>query len=317
MQEIFHTIHGGLLKIPHFCDSHMHFTKEGKPISAGEAAEIGHRCMKYGIFAVDDMGHKSAAGLEAKKALAAEIKVRSAGWAIFKRGTYGVFLGKGVTGKEEIKKAVKEISKAGADFLKVVNSGIVSLAGEEAVTAGGFSQEELRIIHGEAIEHNLEVRCHANSEIAIGNAVAAGASSIEHGFFISKDNIDAMAEKGVSWTPTVYALQSLTPTLTESERSRMAGVIDRHLSSIHYASSIGCMLRIGTDSGSKGVDHGLSFFDELLSFTRAGLTLPQILSAACVGAEEMERGNFLLAKKDFIITREIEAVYQGGQRIGL
>lgn len=317
MHKASHAIHRDLLKIPHFRDSHMHFTKKGKAASSDEITEIGYRCRKYGIFEVHDMGHKSAAGFEARRALANEIKVRSAGWAIFKKGMYGVFLGKGVSGKEEIRKAIKEISDSGADFLKVVNSGIVSLRGEGAVTEGGFPLEELKIIYEEALEHNLEMRCHANSEKSIGNAIAAGASSIEHGFFVSKENIDAMAEKGVVWTPTVYALQSLTPTLRESERRHLEGVIDRHLSSIDYASSIGCMLRIGTDSGSKGVDHGPSFYYELALFRRAGLTLPQILSSACVGAEEMERGNFLLVKKDFITTREIEAVYQGGQRIGL
>ena len=316
MQRIFHDISGEVVKIPHFRDSHMHFTKEGKPASSHEISEIAYRYRQHGIFAVDDMGHKSAAGLEARRALAAEIKVRSAAWAIFSKGTYGAFLGKGVFGKEEIKRAIEEISDSGADFLKVVNSGIVSLTGEGAVTEGGFSLEELKIICGEALEHNLQMRCHANSEIAIGNAIAAGASSIEHGFFISEENIDAMAEKGVEWTPTIYALQSLAPTLQEDERRSLEGVIDRHLWSVHYASSIGCRLRIGTDSGSKGVDHGPSFFDELALFRRAGLTLSQILSSACVAEEEIERGNFLLVKKDFLTTRGIEAVYQRGQRIG-
>ena len=316
MHKSSHGIHSDVLKIPHFRDSHMHFTKEGKPASSDEISEIGYRCRKHGMFEVDDMGHKSAAGLDARRVLSGEIKVRSSGWAIFRKGTYGAFLGKGVSGKEEIKRAIKEISEAGTDFLKVVNSGIVSLRGEGAVTEGGFPLEELEIIHGESMKHNLEMRCHANSEIAIGNAIAAGASSIEHGFFISKENIDAMAEKGVAWTPTVYALQSLAPTLQGDERRYLEGVIDHHLSSIHYASSIGCRLRIGTDSGSKGVDHGPSFFDELALFRRAGLTLPQILSSACVAAEEMERGNFLLVKKDFITTRIIEAVYQGGESIG-
>jgi len=295
----------------------MHFTKEGRPVSNQELLKIAHRYRQYGIFEVHDMGHKSAAGLEARRALEEKIKVRSAGWAIFRKGTYGVFLGKSVSGKEEIKKAIKEISEAGADFLKVVNSGIVSLRGEGSVTEGGFSLEELKIIHGEALEHNLEIRCHANSEMAIGDAISAGASSIEHGFFMSKENIDAMAEKGVAWTPTVYALQSLAPTLQDDERKYLDGVIDRHLSSIHYASSIGCRLRIGTDSGSKGVDHGPSFFDELALFRKAGLTLPQTVSSACMVAEEIERGNYLLVKKDFITTKEIEAVYQRGQRIGL
>jgi imidazolonepropionase-like amidohydrolase len=151
--------------------------------------------------------------------------------------------------------------------------------------------------------------------MAIGNALAAGASSIEHGFFISREHIDEMAEKGVAWIPTVYALQSLAPTLKEAEKRYLAGVIDRHLSSIHYASSVGCMLRIGTDSGSKGVNHGSSFFDELTLFSKAGLTLPQILSSACVEEEETKKGNFLLVKKDFMTTREIEAAYQGGKYI--
>jgi len=312
-----YAIHRDLLKIPHFRDSHMHFTKEGRSVSNLELLKIAHRYRQYGIFEVHDMGHKSAPGLGAKKALAGEMRVRSAGWAIFRKAAYGVFLGKGASGKEEIKKTIEEISEAGADFLKVVNSGIVSLRDEGAVTEGGFSREELKIIHGEALEHNLEMRCHANSEMAIGDAISAGASSIEHGFFMSKENIVAMAEKGISWTPTVYALQSLAPTLQYDERRYLDAVIDRHLSSIHYASSIGCRLRIGTDSGSKGVDHGSSFFDELALFSKAGLTLAQILSSACVAAEEVERGNFLLVKKDFITTREIGAVYQRGQRIGL
>jgi imidazolonepropionase-like amidohydrolase len=305
-----------LLKIPYFRDSHIHFAAEGRPVSIGVLSEIGARWKKHGIFAVDDMGHKSAAGLEARRVLAGEVRVRSAGWAIFRKGTYGSFLGKGVSGKEEIRGAIREISEAGADFLKVVNSGIVSLSGDGAVTEGGFSPEELKIIHGEALECNLVVRCHANSEKAITDAIAAGTSSIEHGFFITKEHIHAMAEKGIAWTPTVYALQSLSPTLREEGKRYLASVIDHHLSSIHYASSIGCRLRIGTDSGSKSVDHGLSFFDEMSLFRKAGLTLPQIFSSACVEAEEMERGNFLLVKKDFITTREIEAVYQEGKRTG-
>jgi len=187
MQTFRHDIYGDVLKIPHFRDSHMHFTKEVKPASSHEISEIANRYRRYGIFAVDDMGHKSAAGLEARRALAREIKVRSAGWAIFSKGTYGAFLGKGVSGREEIRRAIKKISEAGADFLKVVSSGIVSLQDGGAVTEGGFSLEELKLIHKEALTHNLEMRCHANSEMAIGHAIAAGASSIEHGFFISKE----------------------------------------------------------------------------------------------------------------------------------
>jgi len=63
------------------------------------------------------------------------------------------------------------------------------------------------------------------------------------------------------------------------------------------------------------VDHGPSFFAELALFRKAGLTFRRYCFLPVVADEEIERGNFLLVKKDFITTREIEAVYQRGQRI--
>ena len=95
MQDISHAMREGLIKIPYFRDAHMHFTKNGKPVSKDVISGIGRDCAKYGVFEVDDMGHKSGVGLQARGILSAVVKVRSSGWAIFREGTYGVFIGKG------------------------------------------------------------------------------------------------------------------------------------------------------------------------------------------------------------------------------
>lgn len=312
MRELPDNTDEDLLKIAPFRDSHMHFTVDGKPASAEKFLEIKKRYLRNGIFSVNDMGHATGIGLKAKNCLDRQIAIKTAGFAIYKKGTYGAFLGKPVALKEEIRTIIKDISDAGADFIKVVNSGIVCTKGTELITEGGFSPEELEIISGEAKERNLELVCHANSDTAIRNSVAAGAKSVEHGFFVSRETLHMMAEAGTSWTPTVIALLSLTSELSSSERKYILEVIENHLISISYAASIGVRLNIGTDSGSRGVEHGASFFDEMQLFRKAGLSLEKTLSAACMGGEEMEKGNFLLVKKDFIPTKKIEAIYNNG-----
>jgi len=305
-----------LLRIPPFRDSHMHFTVDGKPASPQKILEIKDEYLRNGIFSVNDMGHVTGVGLNAKeKSRDVDIVIRTAVFALYKKGTYGAFLGKAVAEKNEIKGLIKDISDAGGDFIKVVNSGIVCTKGTELITEGGFSPEELKIISGGAKEKNMELVCHANSDVAIRNSVCAGASSIEHGFFVSRETLHMMAEAGISWTPTCFALLSLTSELSSSERKYIKEVIDNHLISISYAASIGVKLNIGTDSGSRGVQHGKSFFDEMQLFRKAGLSIDQILTAACMDKEEIEKGNFLLVKKDFVITKKIEAIYNSGVEV--
>ena len=304
-----------MLKVPPFRDSHMHFFRSGKPVSLREAQNLKDRYARNGVLSVRDMGHASGIGLDTKRAPGPVLDVQTAGYALYRKGTYGAFLGEGVSGCGEIRKSVREIADAGADFLKVINSGIVSPAHTGSVTEGGFSAGELGFICAGAAERGLDVACHANSDAAIRNAVEAGVSSIEHGYFISRETLHLMAEKGVSWTPTVFALRVLSSILSPAESACIDEIIEGHLSSIHYASTIGVKLRVGTDSGSRGVHHGESFFDELLLFREAGLLLEQILAAACMGREEIDKGNYLVVKEDFIASRKIEAVFRGGVRI--
>ncbi len=309
-----------LIKIPPFADSHIHFVVEGRSVSPNDLSGIIKTLLRYGIFAVRDMGYKTGIGLALQRMLSEgsspiPLIIKSSGFAIYKKGTYGVFLGRGVAEKDEIKKTVNEIADAGADFLKVVNSGVVCTKKGGFVTPGGFPIKFIKAICDEAKKRNLQVACHANGDEAIRNAIIAGASSIEHGFFISKDSIHLMADNRISWTPTIFALSAIAPTLSFSEKKYIENVIYGHLESVNYADSIGVRLCIGTDSGSKGVRHGESIFDEMAFFKKAGIALDKILSYICLNQEEISKGNFILIKKDFIESRRIEGVYHSGKEI--
>ncbi len=306
-----------LIKIPPFFDAHMHFVIDGKPPTNNDLSGIIKKLIAQGIFAVKEMGYKTGIGLEAKNMYSKNtpLKIISSGFAVYKKGTYGVFLGKGMSDKREIKKIVKDIADAGADFLKVVNSGVVCSKGERTVTPGGFTSEEIEIICKEAQDNGLPVSCHANGDNAIRQAVIAGASSIEHGFFISKETINLMVEKGASWTPTVFALLILTSILPTFEKKYIERVVEEHLEYINYASSVGVNLKVGTDSGSRGVQHGESIFNELALFKKAGLSFDKIISGACMDTDEIGKGNYLLVEKDFIETRKIQGVYHNHEKI--
>lgn len=119
-----------LLKIPPFRDSHIHFTVDGKPASTKDLLEIKDEYLRNGIFSVNDMGHVTGIGLKAKISPGRDILIRTAGFAIYKKGTYGAFLGRGIAEKNGIKRVIKDITDAGADFIKVVNSGVVCTKGD-------------------------------------------------------------------------------------------------------------------------------------------------------------------------------------------
>src|SRR5208337_2642819 len=241
------------MRIPPFNDAHMHFKLEGKPLTPGSLPSVKDAYVRCGILSVSDMGHRSGIGLKAKELFHSDpdagIKIKSAGYAIYKKGTYGSFLGKGVSGTSEIKQAVDEIADAGADFLKVINSGIVSAKKPGLVTEGGFSPEELKVLNEAARSRNLCMVCHANSDSAVQNALGAGAVSIEHGYFVSHDTLHRMAEEKIEWIPTIFALLNLAGIFPVVERANIEKIVEEHLLSVSYAASIGVPLRIGTDSG--------------------------------------------------------------------
>lgn len=295
-----------VIKIPPFRDAHMHFMLDGRPLQRSELPAIKDAYATRGIFSVNDMGHRSGIGLRAKALFHTDVEVRSAGYALYKKGTYGSFLGKGVSGASEIRKAVHEIADAGADFLKVINSGIVSAQKEGSVTDGGFSPEELHVLNETARSRNLHMVCHANSDSAVRDAINAGAVSIEHGYFVSRDTLHRMAEARIAWIPTIFALQSLAVQYPAVEQAVIQNIVEGHLSSVSYAASIGVILRIGSDSGSKGTAHGSVFLEELQLFRKAGLPPEQIISSACMDQSEIDRGNFLIVTRDFTV----RAVYK-------
>jgi hypothetical protein len=128
-----------------------------------------------------DAGTKEGAGLKTRTALRNGLAIVSAGWALYKKGGYGSFLGVPVETREEIRGEILKLKRAGAGIIKIMASGIVSLKEPGTITPGGFHPEELRFIVDDR-GAGLGVMF-MNGEAAILAAAESGVRSVEHGFF--------------------------------------------------------------------------------------------------------------------------------------
>ncbi|MCX7770060.1 MAG: amidohydrolase family protein [Proteobacteria bacterium] len=246
-----------------YTDSHIHFYEDGQVVSFERLEKIINMYLSASINTIKDMGHKKGIGIYLKFQYKDKINIQTCGYALYKEGGYGSFIGLPIKDKKEIKTIIHSLYKKGVDFIKVINSGIVTTDPRKPISNGGFSKEELKIIIEEANNLGLKVYCHVNGDKKIQEAILLGADSIEHGFFISHESLIMMKELNVEWTPTVNALLSITKFLKEEEKNYIESIVKEHLDKIYFAKGLGIKINVGSDGGSKGIKHIESFFKEL------------------------------------------------------
>jgi hypothetical protein len=107
-----------------------------------------------------------------------------------------------------------------------------------------------------------------------------------------------MAEKKVSFVPTIYALKSILPFSEAGDSKHSMEIIAGHIKTVRLASDLGVELKVGSDSGAKGLEHGEGFFREVEAFSAAGLSIEAVLRAACLnGIKAGGKANFLAVTK--------------------
>ena len=189
-------------------------------------------------------------------------------------------------GQDEIRQAVREQIKYGADVIKTCASGGVLSEGD-AVGASQYTLEELTTLVSEANRLGRKVAAHAHGTESIKIATRAGVSSIEHGSFLDEEGAKMMAAHGTYLVPTLSAGEA-------SERAAKNGVLKglRAQKAFAAAAAMRKAIRIamanhvpialGTDAG---VDpHGQNAHEFVLMVEWGGLTPMQSLVAGTSSA---------------------------------
>lgn len=230
-----------------------------------------------GIMAIRDGGDNHGISLVAREiANYLGITFRSPGWAVYKKGMYGNFLGRPVVGIDDFKDMFKELLKIKVDHLKIILTGLVDFEHYGRVGDIGFSMEELKYMVQSAKDKGLPVMVHANSPAGVRMAIEAGADTIEHGYFLEDEELHMMREKCVTWIPTLAPLGNILYSkelqgLYNDKIENIKKIFSGHLKAIKKALSLGVKVAIGSDSGSLGVYHAQGFFDEVRYFKKCGI----------------------------------------------
>lgn len=185
----------------------------------------------------------------------------------------------------EFVRAVREVLRQGADWVKVAATGGMGSPGSHP-ESGGLSEPELRAVVAEAERHGgVGVAAHAQGAAGIAAAVRAGVRSIEHGYQIDDPTIDLMGEQGTWLVPTLSTLtrplsDGLAPWVAVKRRTMKEQASER----LHAALSAGVPVALGTDAGI--APHGTNL-TELGLLVDHGLPPMAALVAGTSGAARM------------------------------
>jgi imidazolonepropionase-like amidohydrolase len=268
-------------RVNRFIDAHVH-VKDALGLDA---------VVEAGVLAVRDAGTKNSVRPVIGKTAGrpATPVIVSAGWALWKKGGYGSIFGNPVETREETQSEIRKLKRAGADIIKVMASGMVSLKEPGRVTAGGFKRDELQFIVQEAAACGLGVMAHANGEQVVIDAAEAGVRSIEHGFFMSRRALEVMAKRSTFWVPTVGALRraARSSALSKETEDFVAGLISSHLEMILHAHGVGVPLAVGTDCVLPDPHYAEVYEAELAYYEQAGIPHDVVIKIAVEGGARL------------------------------
>ena len=169
-----------------------------------------------------------------------------------------------------------------------------------------FTLEEMKAAVKAALHKGLSVMVHANGKIPVEIAVLAGCRSIEHGFFMGKENLKQMAEKDIFWIPTAATMKAYCDHWKRAGQNPDVACrnLEHQMEQIAAAKELGVPIAVGTDAGSIGVHHGRGIVQELIILKRAGLSIQEAIQCATANGARL-----LNLPAPYLLTRGLPASF--------
>ena len=169
-------------------------------------------------------------------------------------GHYGAFIGEKYENFREYAALVRKMRSQGADFIKIMISGLMDFDTCGRLTEEGLPAEDIRELIHIAHEEGFSVMAHANGARTIEAAAVAGIDSVEHGAYSDEDSLRAMVENKVVWVPTVSTVGNLRGKGRFNEEA-VQGILAHTLSNVETYVNLGGILAPGSDAGAWAVPH--------------------------------------------------------------
>jgi imidazolonepropionase-like amidohydrolase len=286
--------------LPGLIDAHVHLCFDAGPDPVATLQEQGdealfaamagraEQLLSVGVTTVRDLGDRGGLAVrlarDIREGAAVGPRVVPAATPVTAPGGHCWFLGGEVSGPDEVRRLVRRNVEAGAEVIKVMETGGGLTKGGAKSWESQLSEEELAALVDEAHGAGLPVAAHAHGVDGIAAAAAAGVDSIEHctwmtadGFEVRQDVLDQIVQRNIYVCPTVSPNWRMLPKVFGAERA------EAMFDAVRRMAGAGARLIAGTDagvqrSGFDGLPSSLTFYEHL------GLPNDRILAMATTEA---------------------------------
>jgi len=295
----------GCTIVPGLIDCHTHICLDGSNDPFGnsqrdafalrvlQAAENAKKTLMAGVTTIRDMGGVDGIDLEIRNAIKSSLivgpRILASNRLICMTGGHGWTIGREVDGVDEMRKAVREQVKKGADVIKFIATGGVLTPGSDP-GAPQLTREELQAGVEEAHRAGKKTAAHAKGTQGIINALRSGIDSIEHGTILNEEAVSLMVENQVPINFTLSAMygiefRGVRGGMSKSLVEKALATKPSRQKSIDMVREAGVRITMGTDAGTPFNVHGENA-RELELLTGVGYSPEEALIAATSSSAE-------------------------------
>lgn len=175
--------------------------------------------------------------------------------SLYKKGHYGGIIGLPFETAKEFAGLVRKNQAEGADFIKIMISGLMDFDRFGVLTEDGLEPYEIQELVHIAHEEGMAVSVHGNGKNVLAAAMA-GVDSVEHGAYLTEETLQAMAQAGTVWVPTLSTIGNLRGKGRFSQEN-VDKILESALKNVETFASMGGLIAPGTDAGAWEVPHGI------------------------------------------------------------
>ena len=294
---------GGTI-MPGLINSHAHLNWDGihdlarqsmddpRPMSVFKAAANMLKSLRAGVTMVRDLGFHDL-NLYSKQAIEQGIfpgpRVKVCGAAIIQTGGHTYWVCREASGADEMRRAVREQVRGGADLIKI-------MACHDTLE---FTDEELHAVIDEAHRNHLPITAHATYDACIERVARFGVDCVEHGGAMSESTVALLLEKKIPIVTTFAPLvQQSQPEVAKKfgipdwkiEERQKAVANPARYEGLVRAAKAGVPIVFGTDAGSPAVEHDV-IAPELAHMVKVGVCRDHMdaLAAITIRAARLSR----------------------------
>ena len=193
------------------------------------------------------------------------IDYRTPVFAIHRNGHYGEIVGHGFDNLKEFHGLVLKAGEEGADFIKIMTTGLLDFKNHGKVTGEPLEAEEVKEMVHIAHEEGFAVMSHTNGVYGTRAAIEAGVDSLEHGNYMDEETVTMLAESSTVWVPTLVTVRNLIG-CGRYEDAILRPIAERAEELLRLAFRKKAKVALGSDAGAYMVPHGSGICQEFDSF---------------------------------------------------